>query len=298
MSTAQSDLAPTGLDPKFHRPRPVPPTPSSWFERPDVSTAELVEHVTRLVKTDFRNVLTEGDRPPIWDPPIIGIAAAHDPVFRRLQEPEAVGPMHRLPEEWLPGAQSVISVFLPFSDPILRSYRVDSPFSSFEFASGRWNGAKFLNVIRRSLIRFCDQHGGRCIAPNIDPRYGTEGVFPYWSERHVAFVAGIGTFGLHQGLITEKGVYGRICSAVTTLKLTPTKRPYRDVYEYCLYATTGGCRACVKRCPTQAITSAGKVPGRCGLNGNGEHFKAWGYWGCGHCSTFVPCERGIPKAIA
>ena len=120
---------------------------------------------------------------------------------------------------------------------------------------------------------------------------------PFWSERHVAFAAGVGTFGLQQGLITERGVYGRPCSIITTLRLTPTIRPYTEVYGYCLYAFDGSCTACVERCPTGAVNETGKVVAFCRKNGNRDHFKAWGYSGCGHCSTFVPCSREIPAKI-
>lgn len=294
-ATLQTPSKIHGVSPKFYRPAPIPETEKPKFAKPDVPTEELVAYINNIVRTDFRNVLPDGDNPPIWDLPVIGIASAHDPLFRRLQAPEAVGPMHRLPEDWLPGVESVISVFLPFSDPIWKSYKPDSRYSSREFGSGRWNGAKFLNVIRRALIRFADEHGGIGLAPNIDPRYGVEGPRPFWSERHVAFAAGVGTFGLHQNLITAKGSYGRICSAVTTLKLDPTPRDYTDVYGHCLYVSHGTCGTCIDRCPTKAITVDGKVLGLCGKNGNGEHWKAWGYWACGHCQTFTPCSRGIPQ---
>jgi epoxyqueuosine reductase QueG len=249
------------------------------------------------VRTDFRNALPEGDNPPIWDTPIVGFASAHDPVFARFQDPEVVGSQHRLPEEWLPGAQSVISVFLPFSEPIHKAYRKDSRYSALEFASGKWNGSKFLNVIRRGLIRFAERHGAKAIAPNIDARYDSDHWAPFWSERHVGFAAGVGTFGLQDAIITKRGAYGRICSVVTTLKLEPTVRPYREVYGYCLYAFDGSCSACIERCPSKAISSAGKTVELCPKNGNGENFKLWGYGSCGHCSTFVPCSRNIPAKI-
>jgi epoxyqueuosine reductase QueG len=120
---------------------------------------------------------------------------------------------------------------------------------------------------------------------------------PFWSERHAAFAAGVGTFGLHQGLITTRGVFGRLASVVTTLKLEPTIRPYREVYGYCLYAHDGSCSACVTRCPSGAVTLAGKKVELCPKHGNSDHFKAWGYGACGHCSTFVPCSREIPKKL-
>jgi ferredoxin len=286
-----------GISPDFFLPAPVAKyTVPSGF-KPDVSTQEVIHYVTNIIKTDFRNALPEGNNPPIWEAPVIGVASAHDPIFKRFADPEVVGPAFRQPDEWLPGAQSIISFFLPFSEEIRQSYRKESRYSSLEFASGKWNGAKFQNVIRRALIRFADGRGGKAVAPNIDPRYGAEGFNPYWAERHVAFAAGIGAFGLHQGLITEKGVLGRIGSVITTLKLTPTERPYTEVYGYCLYAFDGSCRACIDRCPAKAITDAGKIPGQCLKNGNGEKYRDWGYGACGHCSTFVPCSKGIPASL-
>ncbi len=107
----------------------------------------------------------------------------------------------------------------------------------------------------------------------------------------------MGTFGLQQALITERGAYGRVCSVITTLKLTPTVRPYTEAYGYCLYAFDGSCKACVGRCPTGAVNKGGKVVELCSKHGNNEHFKEWGYGSCGHCSTFIPCSRGIPAKI-
>lgn len=265
--------------------------------QPDLPLDEVVSYIKHMVPYDFRNVLPEGDNKPIFDLPLVGVAAAADPLFERFQNSEVVGPQHRLPREWLPGAQSVVSVFLPFSEHIFRSYKKESRYSSLEFSSGKWNGSKFLNVVRRCLIRFFEQQGGHAIAPNIDPRYDTDSGLPFWSERHVAFAAGVGTFGLQQVLITERGGYGRLCSIITTLRLTPTIRPYTEVYGYCLYALDNSCKACIERCPTGAISEEGKVVTLCRKNGNKEYFKAWGYSGCGHCSTFVPCSREIPAKI-
>jgi hypothetical protein len=289
--------APAGVDPRFYIPDPVEPYQAGPGFKADLPNEDVVAFVRDLVAKDFRNALPEGENPPIWDPPLVGFAAAEDPVFARLQDPEVVGSSHRLPEEWLPGARSVVSVFLPFSEPIHKAYKKDSRYSAIEFASGKWNGSKFLNVIRRGLERFFREHGGQALAPNIDARYDSDGWRPFWSERHVGFAAGIGTFGLQDAMITERGAYGRLCSVITTLALTPTVRPYREVYGYCLYAFDGSCKICVDRCPSQAISSAGKTVELCPKNGNGQHFAAWGYGSCGHCSTFVPCSRGIPNKI-
>ncbi|WP_054698420.1 hypothetical protein [Geotalea toluenoxydans] len=289
--------APEGVNPRFFLPDPLTANIGDGGISPDVALDEIANFVTDLVKRDFRNALPEGDNPPIWDEPLIGVASATDPLFERFQDPEVVGPCHRFPEEWLPGARSVISVFLPFTGHISENYSRSQRYSAVEFSSGKWNGSKFLNVVRRALVRFAESHGASAVAPNIDPRYDSDGWLPFWSERHAALAAGLGTFGLHQNFISEKGAFGRLCSVVTTLNLKPTERHYTEVYGYCLYAFDGSCRACINRCPTGAITDARKIPGRCETHGNKEYLKDWNYGSCGHCSTWIPCSRGIPAKI-
>ncbi|MFZ4858290.1 MAG: hypothetical protein ACOYL3_18020 [Desulfuromonadaceae bacterium] len=294
--TRRKDI-PVGVHHSFFLPDATPVNQIPVDFQPDLPISEVVSYLNNLVTTDFRNALPEGDNQPIWDLPLVGVASADDPLFARFQDPEVVGAQHRLPREWLPGAQSIVSVFLPFSEYIFKSYRKESRYSAIEFSSGKWNGSKFLNVIRRGLSRFFVERGGESNAPNIDPRYDSDGWLPFWSERHVAFAAGVGTFGLQQALITERGAYGRVCSVITTLKLTPTIRPYTEAYGYCLYAFDGSCTACADRCPTGAVNSSGKIVELCSKHGNSEHFKEWGYGSCGHCSTFIPCSREIPAKI-
>ncbi len=180
---------PPGVHPRFFLPDSTPCNDVPTDFRPDLPLDDVVSYINGLVTNDFRNALPEGDNHPIWELPLVGIAAADDPLFERFQDPEVVGPQHRLPQEWLPGAQSVVSVFLPFSEHIFRSYNKDSRYSAIEFSSGKWNGSKFLNVVRRGLTRFVEQQGGQANAPNIDPRYDSDGWLPFWSERHVAFAA-------------------------------------------------------------------------------------------------------------
>ena len=286
-----------GMNPDFFLPDPVAPFHVSMNFVPDAAIEEFQKVIDDLILHDFRNVLPEGDNFPIFDLPVIGVASARDPIFRRFQDPEVEGPQLRLPEEWLPSAESVISFFLPYSKEIIQSSDKNARYSSLESASAKWNGSKFLNVARRALVRTIELKGGRAVAPNIDPRYDSNGWLPFWSERHTAFAAGLGTFGLQQSIITEKGVFGRLGSVITDLKIKPNVRPYTEIYEYCQYYFDGSCKICVDRCPSKAVTDAGKVPGICTRHGNAEYFKDWGYGACHHCSTFVPCSTGIPPKV-
>jgi epoxyqueuosine reductase QueG len=259
---------------------------------------DVAAFLAELVATDPRNALPEYDNPPIWDAPLVRIASAADPLFETLKQPEVVGPMHVDAGHWLDGARSVISFFVPFSRAIKDSYERKSRLPSLEWASSRQNGEVFVNVMRRAVMRYVQAHGGRAAVPNLDPRYKADNWLAMWSERHVGFIAGIGTFGLHAGLLTEKGAAGRLGSIVTDLELEPTPRPYTDIYEYCLWKSEARCGACIKRCPVDAISREGKDHKICSTNGD-QHirpaFRDWGYHSCGHCHTHLPCSDGLPK---
>ena len=111
-----------------------------------------------------------------------------------------------------------------------------------------------------------------------------------WSERHVAFVSGLGTFGLSKGIITERGMAGRFCSIVTDMELPVTERAYKEIYEWCIF-----CGKCVKRCLVGAITlENGKNHIPCSKRINESKIKYAPRYGCGQCQTAVPCEAQKP----
>ena len=58
-----------------------------------------------------------------FDAPLIGVCDAQDPWFLEFQHEGVVGPHHRLPADWLPGATRVISVFMPKSEAVRSSNR-------------------------------------------------------------------------------------------------------------------------------------------------------------------------------
>ena len=123
-----------------------------------------------------------------------------------------------------------------------------------------------------------------------------------WSERHVGYVAGLGTFGLHKSLITEKGSAGRLGSLITTLELTPTVRPYKGKNDYCPYFVNGSCVACMDRCPAHAVNKTGgdqvTLCSKYTKEVVGPSIAPTPYKnGCGKCLTAAPCEIGIPAGI-
>ncbi|GHU25737.1 (Fe-S)-binding protein [Betaproteobacteria bacterium] len=272
-----------------------PAEPPQGIPDMDAITAFL----SRMVATDPRNALPEGEHLTIWNAPLVGVAAADDPLFETLKTPGVVGPEHRSPGEWLPGAKSVISYFLPYTEPLRRGYPKKSPLPSLEWVSGRTHGEVFNNVIRRALFRLLEHYSAKALAPGIQLHYQAPGMIPMWSERHTAFIAGLGSFGIHGALITKQGASGRIGSIITDLELPPTPREYSAIYEYCPYPAHGTCGACIPRCPADAINPESRDNLRCVIQSRdtvGDFFRPLGYHSCGHCLTWLPCAQQIPPA--
>jgi epoxyqueuosine reductase QueG len=87
--------------------------------------------------------------------------------------------------------------------------------------------------------------------------------YSVWSERHIAFAAGLGTFSLHEGFITDVGCNVRIGSVITDAPLEITPRLTDNPYGNCLYYAEGTCKECVDRCPAEAIGEEGHDKIKC-----------------------------------
>lgn len=227
----------------------------------------------------------------IFDEPIFAFGTAEDNGFNLLKSPTAIGEHFIHPQEWLPEAITVISYFLPFTDAVIKSNKSDKHWPSNEWLHGRIEGQKFITEFSKYLCSRLIEEGYESIVPTLDEKFKTSNFTSNWSERHVAFVCGLGTFGLSKGLITEKGMAGRLGSIITSLKIEISKKNYSNVYEYCTM-----CGVCVKKCPVGAISlEKGKNHEICSefLDVTKEKYQP--RYGCGKCQVSVPCERMIPR---
>ena len=240
---------------------------------------------------------------PYYEGPLMGCDAADDPLFLQFQtDPVIIGPMFRLPEQWLPGAKSVISFFLPFTKEIRLSNQDNLEEPSEAWLHGRAEGQNFLIKVCEQLAQWLREEGYEAVVPaghpdfktNRDPERWAVGQPLFtstWSERHVAFAAGLGTFSLTKHLITEKGVCGRFGSVITTAPIAPTPRAYSEPYEYCTF-----CGACTRRCPVIAIrVDTGKDMLACAAFMDKNKATYAPRHGCGKCQLELPCTTRRPK---
>lgn len=234
----------------------------------------------------------------IFDPPIFAFASAEDEYFDLLKEESVVGGHFILPKDWLAQGTTVVSYFLPYSRRVREGNKENMKEPSREWLHGRIEGQGLINKLSAYLEEQLVGAGYDTIVPSLDKRFyfntssePRERAFTSnWSERHVAFIAGHGSFGLSKGLITKRGVAGRFGSLITQLYIDPNKRPYKKIEEYC-----SRCGDCIDNCPVRAISlDRGKDHFICSkfLDMTKEKYKP--RYGCGKCQVNVACEFQIP----
>jgi len=280
-------------------------------------TADGIKNLIRdFIATSPDNTMQTETGEPAWDSAMVGFASGADQIWQQYKE--YVGAFHwtpwevfnqHHPRENVSAEQlTVISWILPQRNSVRKANRRSKKYPAEEWARIRVYGEQFNVELRHHVAKSLDQAGYAAIAPMLAPNWTIvkSKRFSYassWSERHAAHAAGLGTFGLCDGLITARGKAMRAGSVVARISIPATPRPYADHQAYCLYYADGTCGKCIDRCPVRAITEAGHDKEKCRqhLARSREYvektYKFKGY-GCGLCQVGVPCEAGIPVKAA
>ena len=281
--------------------------PGGWIQR----------EIAEFIRTSPLNSLRNGTGEPAWEEALVGFSSGADPMF--VQAKEFVGDFHYTPAEifgltfpgegFQPEELTVVSWILPQREATKADNRKQTRFPAERWIRARFPGEEFNAALRRRLEEALAGEGVKAVAPMLSPHWSREvsdrfGFASRWSERHAAHIAGLGTFGLCDGLITARGKAHRAGSVVARIRIEPTPRPYSHHRAYCLFFVDGSCMACAQRCPVGAISEKGhdKIPCREYLRGPIKDYSretlGQEWYGCGLCQTGVPCESGIPpKAL-
>lgn len=237
----------------------------------------------------------------IYDEPIINFASADDPLFKEYKS--IVDKNHFTPQEIYEkefGENSyhggtVISVVLPINEKIRKSNRIQKEWASKELITSY--SFDFENIALY-LTDTLTEMGYKTVSPSNTKWFKKiiklKGPISNWSERHAAYVAGLGTFSLNEGFITEKGMAIRLVSVITELKLEPDVRKATNHMGNCLYYNNGTCGACIKRCPVNALSKEGHNKWKCYHRVYVVTEKKFGAPQCSLCQTNVPCEYRNP----
>jgi epoxyqueuosine reductase len=275
--------------------------------------ADLVQAIKATVSSSPLNRMRDIDDSPFFDEPLVGFADGDDPLFKIYKS--VVAPEHLTPREALAASGGgeprvfphvgVVSWILPITAETKRSNRQMTEGPSLRWNQTRFQGEEFNDSLRRTVVGLLEEWGWAAAAPALSPGFrrtqGPYGLASVWSERHIAFAAGLGTFGLSDGLITARGIAHRCGSVVVNAAWPASPRPYGDHRGYCPYVHDGSCGTCIERCPAGAIGPEGHDKDRCQEYIHvalAEWRKRPGYdspyLACGLCQTGVPCESRIP----
>jgi len=247
--------------------------------------------VEQLIKEFVKNYPKSKSVQTKWKEPLAAYADAKDRMFDKLKD--IVSPSHALPGDFLEEARTVVTYFIPFHDDIVKS-NIKGRESSREWAISYIETNQLIFDVNSYIKEELQKSG---LKSNIIPathNFDEKKLISDWSHRHVAFIAGLGTFGLNNMLITDKGCCGRIGSFVTDLKIEPTKR---ENNENCLYKHMKICKKCVGRCVNSALKSDSFDRHSC-YEMCLENAKIHSDIGladvCGKCLADLPCSTENP----
>jgi epoxyqueuosine reductase len=276
----------------------------AWIE------SSIIEFVNNSIQNSLGGSMSER----AWESPLVGFSKGDDELYYNLKED--IGEFLWTPQEIFLKAYpelkvqsnelSVVSWILPQTEKTKIEQRYDSINPSERAVLARTNGENFNRKIGEFLVDLFENKGIKAVAPGQcsfwenrkSEKYGFAST---WSERHVAYISGLGTFSLTDALITQLGTAVRIGSVVVNTFVESTKRKYTKYNEYCLFYSKGSCMKCAKRCPANAIDENGHDKVKCRMyqrNIASKHTKEKynidsNY--CGICLFGTPCESRIPK---
>jgi len=207
-------------------------------------------HLAQLITDVVRRAVTEADTVTRYRQPLVAFADADDARFARIRQ--LADPDHMMPQDLLPGARSVVSFFVPFRPEVVRANAVHSKVVAEEWVQAYVETNDLIGEITRCLIALLKKQGVDAAAEPATGNFDERTLTSRWSHKSAAVISGLGSFGLHQMVITDAGCAGRLGSLVTEARLPVSPAETR---ERCLYFYDGSCRQCVTRCPLEAIST-------------------------------------------
>jgi epoxyqueuosine reductase len=190
--------------------------------------------------------------------PVVGFVPATSSRFALLKQVAHAD--HSLPEDLLPGAQSVVAFFLPFAPETLTVNRKNSAVSR-EWAVAYIETNALISQICEALQQDLEGRGVKSAFARPTHNFDEIKLVSFWSHKHVAWAAGLGNFGVNQLLITSAGCAGRFGTLVLANNIVDGEPKLAE--KGCLKKAGGKCDKCIELCPTQALTSEGLDKARC-----------------------------------
>ena len=243
-------------------------------------TNKIIEYVKSY--PDRKNVKN------IWKEPIVGFADANGSYISALKE--IVTPEHLLPGDFMENPNIVISYYIPFTEELATlNMNVEGNLAAREWSDAYNLTNTMIHDINQHIVEWLTDIGYRAASPT-GVVFDKKLILSNWSQRHIAYAAGLGTFGINNMLISEKGCCGRYGSVVVDISVE-SDRILTE--ERCLYKKNGSCKKCVKNCFSGALTTEGFDRKKCFEICMMNDAKT-GADVCGKCDIDIPCAFKAP----
>lgn len=213
----------------------------------------MKEYLTTRIRTFLRAY--EQQTVTKWGEPIVGFADA-----KKIEVLSSiVSPTHGVPEDAVKDATIIIAYFIPFLKELAQTNTRQGLASPQWAQSYEETNAMFIEL-NACLIEDLKRKGVRAAVSPEAGSFDREKLISNWSQRHIAYLAGLGSFGLNNMLITKAGCCGRISTIITDLEVQPDA-PMTE--ELCIYKKNGKCGLCADCCPSGALTRTGYDRHKC-----------------------------------
>ncbi len=275
----------------------------------------LATQINSFVSTSAANTLHLPSNEKAFDSPLIGFSNGADPIYDEFVS--HIGNFYLKPADiflkTFPELShvadknlTIITWILPSTQHTRQDQAQSRKRPCHRWVNVRYYGEAFNEALRRYVVSILSKAGIPAVAPILSSVFSRVDQGPYapcsnWSERHAAYAAGLGTFGLCDGLITPVGKAVRIGSVIAPIAISPNDRPYTDHHAYCLFYSHGICGKCIPRCPVNAISESGHDKKRCmqyteyKINSYIRDTYGFSTYACGLCQAGVPCTSHIPQ---
>ena len=130
----------------------------------------------------------------LWEDPVVEIISANNEKLLTLKE--AVSQSHYMPCDILPDAKSIISFFIPFHKKVVES-NIKGTKASREWAIAYIKTNDLIKTINDKIELLMDERGYKTGKIPATHNFDKDKLISNWSHRHIAYIAGIGTFGIN-----------------------------------------------------------------------------------------------------
>ena len=252
---------------------------------------EIIKTI-KLTITDYEAGHTCG----FWKAPIIEIISVNNEKLKTLKN--TVSTDHLNPCDILPDAKSIICFFIPFCENIVTS-NISGIMASKEWVEIYIKTNNLIKIINDNIESLMADNGYKTGKIPATHNFDEKLLISNWSHRHIGHIAGIGTFGINNMLITENGCCGRLGSIIINYEFSEYKK-IPEMKEKCLYKLNGSCGICQKHCTVNAYENNSFNRFKCYKQclKNAEKYKEIGYGDvCGKCLVGLPCSTIKPKEL-